>query len=125
MKTKTKRTRRSVPRDSPPQRSSIYRGVTRFSIICSASLLLILLGGYCSSLRDFDFFGCGVFECLGIVGRVDMRLICGIRIAGMNRRTRKEDKVISSNECLNYNFRENLINISMIFQMPCVIQLLT
>ncbi|KAH7569271.1 hypothetical protein ACOSP7_012609 [Xanthoceras sorbifolium] len=27
--TKTKRTRRSVPRDSPPQRSSIYRGVTR------------------------------------------------------------------------------------------------
>ncbi|KAE8653062.1 hypothetical protein Csa_019977 [Cucumis sativus] len=29
MKTKTKRTRRSVPRDSPPQRSSIYRGVTR------------------------------------------------------------------------------------------------
>ncbi|KAL0559171.1 hypothetical protein IC582_003761 [Cucumis melo] len=32
MKTKTKRTRRSVPRDSPPQRSSIYRGVTRFLI---------------------------------------------------------------------------------------------
>ncbi|KAK4839931.1 hypothetical protein QYF36_026092 [Acer negundo] len=28
-KTKTKRTRKSVPRDSPPQRSSIYRGVTR------------------------------------------------------------------------------------------------
>ncbi|XP_050225802.1 AP2-like ethylene-responsive transcription factor At1g16060 [Mercurialis annua] len=27
--TKAKRTRRSVPRDSPPQRSSIYRGVTR------------------------------------------------------------------------------------------------
>nr|XP_011462646.1 PREDICTED: AP2-like ethylene-responsive transcription factor At1g16060 [Fragaria vesca subsp. vesca] len=27
--TKVKRTRRSVPRDSPPQRSSIYRGVTR------------------------------------------------------------------------------------------------
>lgn len=27
--TKMKRTRRSVPRDSPPQRSSIYRGVTR------------------------------------------------------------------------------------------------
>ncbi|KAK1358131.1 AP2-like ethylene-responsive transcription factor [Heracleum sosnowskyi] len=26
---KTKRTRKSVPRDSPPQRSSIYRGVTR------------------------------------------------------------------------------------------------
>ncbi|XWS70880.1 hypothetical protein CRYUN_Cryun03dG0087000 [Craigia yunnanensis] len=29
--TKVKRTRRSVPRDSPPQRSSIYRGVTRQS----------------------------------------------------------------------------------------------
>ncbi|CAN1166860.1 AP2-like ethylene-responsive transcription factor At1g16060 [Linum perenne] len=27
--TKVKRTRRTVPRDSPPQRSSIYRGVTR------------------------------------------------------------------------------------------------
>ncbi|KAL6996757.1 hypothetical protein U1Q18_006885, partial [Sarracenia purpurea var. burkii] len=26
--TKMKRTRKSVPRDSPPQRSSIYRGVT-------------------------------------------------------------------------------------------------
>ena len=35
----------------------------------------------------------GIFECLGIVGRGDMKLICGIRIAGMNRRTRKEDKV--------------------------------
>ncbi|KAL1335277.1 hypothetical protein AAHE18_11G236600 [Arachis hypogaea] len=29
--TKVKRTRRSVPRDSPPQRSSIYRGVTRWT----------------------------------------------------------------------------------------------
>lgn len=28
---KAKRTRKSVPRDSPPQRSSIYRGVTRFN----------------------------------------------------------------------------------------------
>ncbi|KAI8529352.1 hypothetical protein RHMOL_Rhmol12G0218600 [Rhododendron molle] len=28
-KTKLKRTRKSVPRDSPPQRSSVYRGVTR------------------------------------------------------------------------------------------------
>lgn len=27
--TKVKRTRKTVPRDSPPQRSSIYRGVTR------------------------------------------------------------------------------------------------
>ena len=27
---KVKRTRKTVPRDSPPQRSSIYRGVTRF-----------------------------------------------------------------------------------------------
>lgn len=26
---KVKRTRKTVPRDSPPQRSSIYRGVTR------------------------------------------------------------------------------------------------
>lgn len=26
---KTKRTRKSVPRESPPQRSSVYRGVTR------------------------------------------------------------------------------------------------
>ncbi|GKF01673.1 AP2-like ethylene-responsive transcription factor [Tanacetum coccineum] len=27
--TKTKRTRKTIPRDSPPKRSSIYRGVTR------------------------------------------------------------------------------------------------
>jgi hypothetical protein len=31
--TKVKRTRRSVPRDSPIQRSSIYRGVTRLVIV--------------------------------------------------------------------------------------------
>ncbi|KAJ6994030.1 hypothetical protein NC653_016988 [Populus alba x Populus x berolinensis] len=31
--TKVKRTRRSVPKDSPPQRSSIYHGVTKLSII--------------------------------------------------------------------------------------------
>ncbi|KAJ6326155.1 hypothetical protein OIU78_013284 [Salix suchowensis] len=55
--TKVKRTRKSVPRDSPPRRSSIYRGVTR----C-------------------------------IDGPDVMRLICGIRTAGMNHRTRKEDK---------------------------------
>lgn len=30
---KVKRTRKTVPRDSPPQRSSIYRGVTRFYLI--------------------------------------------------------------------------------------------
>ena len=29
----------------------------------------------------------------GIVGRGDTKLICGIRIAGMNLRARKEDKV--------------------------------
>lgn len=29
----------------------------------------------------------------GIVGQEDMKLICGIRIAGMNHRIRKEDKV--------------------------------
>lgn len=28
---KAKRTRKTVPRDSPPQRSSIYRGVTRYT----------------------------------------------------------------------------------------------
>lgn len=27
---KPKRTRKTIPRDSPPQRSSIYRGVTRY-----------------------------------------------------------------------------------------------
>lgn len=40
--TKVKRTRRSVPRDSPPQRSSIYRGVTRqviFSFLCMYGVL--------------------------------------------------------------------------------------
>lgn len=36
---KVKRTRRSVPRDSPPQRSSIYRGVTRSLLIPSPSFL--------------------------------------------------------------------------------------
>ncbi|KAJ6914280.1 hypothetical protein NC651_016520 [Populus alba x Populus x berolinensis] len=56
--TKVIRTRRSVPRDSPPQRSSIYRGVTR-----------------------------------SIDGPANTKLICGIRITGMNYKTRKDDKV--------------------------------
>lgn len=30
---KVKRTRKTVPRDTPPQRSSIYRGVTRWDFI--------------------------------------------------------------------------------------------
>ncbi|KAK4350164.1 hypothetical protein RND71_029477 [Anisodus tanguticus] len=54
---KAKRTRKSVPRDSPPQRSSIYRGVTRHR------------------------------------WPADMKLIYGIKIAGMKRRIKKEDKV--------------------------------
>lgn len=32
---KVKRTRKSVPRDCPPQRSSIYRGVTRYFFFLS------------------------------------------------------------------------------------------
>ncbi|XWS11684.1 hypothetical protein CRYUN_Cryun37aG0020200 [Craigia yunnanensis] len=52
--TKVKRTRKSVPRDSPSQRSSVYRGTD---------------------------------------GQGDLKLICGIRIAGMSHRTKKEDKV--------------------------------
>lgn len=39
--TKVKRTRRSVPRDSPPQRSSIYRGVTRQVILATKFLSII------------------------------------------------------------------------------------
>lgn len=44
--TKVKRTRRSVPRDSPPQRSSIYRGVTR-SINYHVPTLLICMFPLC------------------------------------------------------------------------------
>ncbi|XVE89209.1 hypothetical protein DITRI_Ditri19aG0132000 [Diplodiscus trichospermus] len=52
--TKVKRTRKGVPRHSPPQSSSIYRGTD---------------------------------------GQGDLKLICGIRIAGMSHRIKKEDKV--------------------------------
>lgn len=31
---------------------------------------------------------------LGTDGQGDLKLICGIRIAGMNRRTKKEDKLV-------------------------------
>ena len=41
--TKVKRTRRSVPRDSPPQRSSIYRGVTRQGSILRIVFLVFLI----------------------------------------------------------------------------------
>ena len=84
---KVKRTRKSVPRDSPPRRSSIYRGVTR---LYNHILWFIFL--YCSVISSsVDSFLC-VF-CSGIDGLDVMRLICGIKTAGMNRRTRKEDKV--------------------------------
>lgn len=48
-KTKLKRTRKSVPRDSPPQRSSVYRGVTRYTVeflvkVCSVGGNLIFNG---------------------------------------------------------------------------------
>ncbi|OMO68966.1 hypothetical protein CCACVL1_19735 [Corchorus capsularis] len=72
--TKVKRTRRSVPRDSPPQRSSIYRGVTRQS----------------PDIRVFMHFDYGNVS--GIGGQGGMKLIYGIRIAGMNHRTRKDAK---------------------------------
>lgn len=46
---KRKRTRKTIPRDTPPQRSSIYRGVTRFNLMnnklctvpCNAMYVLI------------------------------------------------------------------------------------
>ncbi|WVZ20803.1 hypothetical protein V8G54_008125 [Vigna mungo] len=81
--TKVKRTRRSVPRDSPPQRSSIYRGVTRFSLryyftfLCRHSLFITYV----------------LYYTTGTDGQADMKLICGTRIAGMSHRTRKDDKV--------------------------------
>jgi len=85
--TKVKRTRKSVPRDSPPQRSSIYRGVTRFNHILF-SLKFFYLISY--SVQDSFLY----MIALGIDGPDVMRLICGIRTAGMSHRTRKEDKVI-------------------------------
>lgn len=39
---KVKRTRKTVPRDSPPQRSSIYRGVTRFNLFSKIIFLHIV-----------------------------------------------------------------------------------
>ena len=44
----------------------------------------------------------------GIVGRGDTKLICGIRIAGMNLRTRKADKVILSVDYQSYAFFSSL-----------------
>lgn len=35
----------------------------------------------------------------GIDGQGDMKLICGIKIAGMNRKTRKDDKVPYQDSC--------------------------
>ena len=99
--TKVKRTRKSVPRDSPPQRSSIYRGVTRSvinftqftwnGIILSLSLSLSLTPLFLS--LDFGvFWWLCVFS--GTDGRAGTRPICGTRTAGMRLRTRKEDKVL-------------------------------
>lgn len=41
--TKVKRTRRSVPRDSPIQRSSIYRGVTRLYCLSFHATLYFII----------------------------------------------------------------------------------
>lgn len=48
---------------------------------------------------------------LGTDGRVDMKLICGIRIAGTNLKTRKEDKVchfIFSHFLMCITFKKNM-----------------
>lgn len=83
---KAKRTRKTVQRDSPPQRSSIYRGVTRYAFLQSGSFWVVLR----VNLTSFHS------TCEGIDGLVDMKLICGIRIVGMNHKTKKDDKVFIS-----------------------------
>jgi hypothetical protein len=45
---------------------------------------------------------------LDIVGLVDMKLICGIRIVGMNHKAKKEDKV--DNLILNHSFNCPLLS---------------
>lgn len=108
--TKVKRTRRSVPRDSPPQRSSIYRGVTRlephlvilnmlpfylkfsnFIFICYHFLLHVFPSSYILTLVVVAKMDVKPWS--GTGGQVDMKLICGTRIAGMSLRTRKDVKV--------------------------------
>lgn len=85
---KAKRTRKTVKRDSPAQRSSIYRGVTRygflFELLCECVIMWLVL--------EIEFWW---MWCEDIDGPDVMKLICGIRIVGMNRRTKKDDKVIS------------------------------
>lgn len=47
--TKVKRTRKTIPRDSPPQRSSIYRGVTRWKgdwVVICCDEVVVVVGAY-------------------------------------------------------------------------------
>lgn len=120
---KSKRTRKSVPRESPQQRSSIYRGVTRWKCYRKKTCLLdsfiifptfwsrhgfeILFRFRVRSQNvDFvrknspnlytlvtDFISNGWYLISGTGGLVVMKLIYGIRIAGTSLKIRKEDKV--------------------------------
>lgn len=54
--------------------------------LCPISLINIFRNGWSIWVR--------MHMVTGIDGQVDTRLICGIRIAGMNHRTRKDDKVL-------------------------------
>lgn len=85
---KTKRKRRSQPRDAPPQRSSMHRGVTRFVGEGNTLKLTVL-----KRFSSFNYL-CNHFV-LGIDGLGGTKRICGIRIVGTRHRARKEDKVSS------------------------------
>lgn len=99
---KVKRTKRSAARDSSrSQRSSVYRGVTR-SVHPSPSIsslrLRVLIDLLKVPLIEFSS------SPIGIGGRDDSRLICGIRTAGINPRTRKGNKACRAPFCWQIHF---------------------
>ncbi|KAK2975445.1 hypothetical protein RJ640_017704 [Escallonia rubra] len=59
--TKVKRTRKTVPRDSPPQRSSIYRGVTRLNVTFIL-FKCILVSSSCSKWQRTNIYLSGIFR---------------------------------------------------------------
>lgn len=107
---KVKRKRKSVPRDSPMQRSSIYRGVTRFTF-------LFLIANIVSFITFPSLKLLAFYRRIGIDGRDDSRRTCGTRIAGMNLRIKKEDKVSISSLSLQFPKFTRFVSILVKFLM--------
>ena len=100
-----------MPPCAAGKRSSIYRGVTRYSLSLSLSQRKFSFFLRVHVDVDVNFLN---FQIKGIDGLVDMKLIFGTKALGIKIRIRKENKVSLSLSLSRFVFRENLVTHSQL-----------